>query len=860
MTRLPMGWTNSAQILQADMVHAFKRLMVRGAAEPYVDDLFIAGTRSRHEKGDGYETITGNPGIRRFVWEHARDVMEALWTARAYGITFSGKKKIQIGREQVTVLGHDVNYEGRVPAKDKLEKVENWPACKTESEVRQFLGVIGVLRVFIKGCQTLASPLQELLRKDAPFVWGPRQQEAMDSLKKACLEAPCLTSINYESDNEVILGVDSSQNGVGWFLAQVQDNGRRKYCRFGSHTFRETTRRYAQSKLELYGLYVALNLAHFYIYGVRNLVVEVDAQYLKGMVDNPDRFIDAAVARWIANIRLYDFQWRHVPGKDHVIADAFSRRRLTDGDADGDLDEMEDLLGKHYGMMAVLAEERRDSTPIVLGDRQLPQMTMAQLSKTRQALESQIANIQAYLSNPMDLSIFDSLSTQKRRSLMRYCSRFVLVEDQLYKRYDKEGRLTMVRVVPMQDRWQVIQEMHDGMGHKGTETIHQALARRVWWPGIEADIRWFVRTCIHCQMRSIVRPIVPIRVPVIPAPLHKWHIDTKHMPAVGGGYQYILHARCPFTGYSEAKAVKSENATNITTFIEEHLVARYGPCLVLVTDNGTPYLAAMEAIMKTWPKIQHIRISAYNSRANGIVERGHLTLQEALYRSGPARMWKKNLPKVLMAERITIRPSTGYSPYYLAHGIEPSLAIDMTEDTPLGRAAQVFASEAETVRFRESETKTRKHELEGVAQALARIRRAQAEKYVQQHPGAARLEVYKRGDLVLRHNSARTDKSQPRWHQPSVVIQRTRMNNYIIVPIHEVGEMDYSAKPSHVGARRVHRYHARDDLTEIVKKILAMHPGEDYQDSDLDEEIEDEVAAEEDIVGEDEKDLYAPET
>jgi hypothetical protein len=57
---------------------------------------------------------------------------------------------------------------------------------------------------------------------------------------------------------------------------------------FGSIAWTECESRYSQAKLELYGLFRALHAYHIYIIGVKNLVVEVDAKYLKGMLNNPD--------------------------------------------------------------------------------------------------------------------------------------------------------------------------------------------------------------------------------------------------------------------------------------------------------------------------------------------------------------------------------------------------------------------------------------------------------------------------------------------------------------------------------------------------------------------------------------------
>ena len=63
-----------------------------------------------------------------------------------------------------------------------------------------------------------------------------------------------------------------------------------------------------------------------YIIGVKNLVVEVDAKYIKGMINNPNIQPNATINRWIANILLFNFKLCHVSAKDHAPADGLSRR------------------------------------------------------------------------------------------------------------------------------------------------------------------------------------------------------------------------------------------------------------------------------------------------------------------------------------------------------------------------------------------------------------------------------------------------------------------------------------------------------------------------------------------------------
>src|SRR5216684_7180778 len=80
--------------------------------------------------------------------------------------------------------------------------------------------------------------------------------------------------------------------------------------------------------------------------------------------------------------------------------------------------------------------------------------------------------------------------------------------------------------------------------------------------------------------------------------------------------------------------------------------------------------------------IRHIRvrISAYNSRANGIVERQHRTIRESIVKAceGNISKWPIITPHAFWADRATTRKSTGHTPFFMAHGIEPILPFDIT--------------------------------------------------------------------------------------------------------------------------------------------------------------------------------------
>ncbi|KAI5822489.1 hypothetical protein K523DRAFT_220981, partial [Schizophyllum commune Tattone D] len=54
--------------------------------------------------------------------------------------------------------------------------------------------------------------------------------------------------------------------------------------------------------------------------------VKVDAQYIKGMLNDPDLQPNASVNRWIQGILLFDFTLIHVPAERFKGPDALSRR------------------------------------------------------------------------------------------------------------------------------------------------------------------------------------------------------------------------------------------------------------------------------------------------------------------------------------------------------------------------------------------------------------------------------------------------------------------------------------------------------------------------------------------------------
>jgi len=87
--------------------------------------------------------------------------------------------------------------------------------------------------------------------------------------------------------------------------------------------------------LELYGLFQALNATKLWLIGAKKLVVEVDAQYIKGILNKLDPHLNATMNRWIAAILMFDFKLVHVPGTKHKGPNGLLRR-VADSKKEGE--------------------------------------------------------------------------------------------------------------------------------------------------------------------------------------------------------------------------------------------------------------------------------------------------------------------------------------------------------------------------------------------------------------------------------------------------------------------------------------------------------------------------------------------
>jgi len=78
----------------------------------FLDDITLLEPKTQYEGKDGtYEVLSANPGIYRFVWEHAVNLNRILHRLVHAGATVSAKK-LQLCQPEIIVVGRKCMYKG----------------------------------------------------------------------------------------------------------------------------------------------------------------------------------------------------------------------------------------------------------------------------------------------------------------------------------------------------------------------------------------------------------------------------------------------------------------------------------------------------------------------------------------------------------------------------------------------------------------------------------------------------------------------------------------------------------------------------------------------------------------------------
>nr|GFA71840.1 putative reverse transcriptase domain-containing protein [Tanacetum cinerariifolium] len=261
---MPFGLTNAPTVFMDIMNHVCKPYLDKFVTV-FIDDILIY-SRNKEEHAN-----------------HLRIILELLRKKKLYA-KFS---KCDFWIRTVQFLGHLIDSQELHVDPAKIEAVKNWASPTTPTEIRQFLGLAGYYRRFIKDFSKISKSLTILTQKDKKFVWGEDQEIAFQILKQKLYEALILALP--EGNDDFVVYFDASIQDLGAVLMQ-----REKVIAYASRQLKPHEENYTIHDLEL-GAVKELNMRQ---------------------------------RRWLELLADYDCEIRYHPGKENVVADALSQKRI----------------------------------------------------------------------------------------------------------------------------------------------------------------------------------------------------------------------------------------------------------------------------------------------------------------------------------------------------------------------------------------------------------------------------------------------------------------------------------------------------------------------------------------------------
>lgn len=787
---LPFGEANApATFVQMIRHLVLKDMTGRGIAD-FVDDLLVHS-----------ETLE----------EHERDVNDLLSRLEQHGL-FIKPSKCQWMVKQVNFLGFTITAtdDGTTiaPMHSKIEAVTEWPAPRTQTQMRSFLGFANTFRSFIDGFSRIAAPLFDTLKKlrnkkTAPLRWTADARQAFDQLKEAITNSATLGIA--DANKPFIVHTDASDYAVGAVLSQLNDRGELRPIGFVSQKLTEVEYRWSVYEKELFSIVVALQRWSMHLMHAKHPVeIHNDHASLRYLLDQPK--LTAKQTRWLALLSTFaELRFIHVRGSDNARADALSRR------ADHDV-----------------GTEQRQQIRSDIAKQQFAEV-FGQLGLTNARINTLIAEVSAGDIELTDAIIagYEDDDQCKHVMLDPASSGYRLRWDMLERVSDNS---ILVPNVPSL-RARILRCVHDAptSGHLGINKTHDRLSANYHWANSFMDVIEYVQSCDTCQrskMRSGLQPGMQQSSEITPK-AHTIALDfLGPLTRTKNGKDSVLVVMDTFTKRVFLEAVTTTITADKTADIIINRVVRHqGIPRVIRSDRDSRFTG--EVWNSIWDKLgSQIKLTtSYHHQSNALPERfmQNLTASLRAFVNERGTDWDTKLVAVEMAYNTSVHSTTGMSPIELDLGIQARMPLDLChheDDTPPTAAMVLERIDANVVK------------------AFRAIHDAQ-ERDDKRVNASRRDEKYEIGelawldtnDLMIMHEPGKK-KLRPRWAGPFKVI---RVENELNVELELPAE--WRIHPV-IHIARLKRAHIRDQRFVLDDSNDEEHPPITREDHDMIQQID----------------------
>ena len=550
--------------------------------------------------------------------EHKKHLNALFDRLEEYGLVVNSDKCI-FGVKEIDFLGHRISCHGATPLPAKVEAIRSFPTPTTTSGLQEFVGMVNFYHRFVPAAAQLMQPLYKALagqtKKSAPLQWTDTLQHAFESTKEALAQATMLS--HPQTSAPTSLTVDASDIAIGGVLEQNID-GQWQPLAFFSRQLRPPEQKYSAFDRELLAVHCGVRHFRYFLEG-RIFTIFTDHKPLTFAMNKVSEPWSARQQRQLSAISEFSTDIQHISGKDNPVADALSRTTV-EHDSSDDFGLSAISEGIDYEAMATAQ----------LNDEEVQSLRTSETSL-------QLKDI-SYGTN--GTTVLCDISTGRARP-----------------------------VVPKSWQRKMFDAIH-GLSHPGIRATRRLISQKMVWKGMTKQINTWAKTCTSCQRAKVHRHT---RAPLGEYEKPSGRFSHVNIDLVGPlppsrGYTYLLTMVDRFTRWPEAIPLTSTDTEEIARAFITHWVARFGVPENISSDRGPQFTSQLWSNVCTLLGTQIKQTTAYHPQANGLVERFHRRMKEAIRAKLEGPNWIDQLPWVMLGIRTAPKEDLDTSSAELVYG------------------------------------------------------------------------------------------------------------------------------------------------------------------------------------------------
>ena len=598
------------------------------------------------------------------VEEHEKHLHMVLSRLREHHLK-AKFSKCSFWEKEIKFLGHIITKEGIAVDPSKVLAIQTWRKPRSVTEVRSFMGMAGYYRRFIRDFAKKSTPLTQLTKKEQPFVWSEKCEEAFRQLKEDLTQAPVLKIP--EANEDFVVYTDASGSGLGAVL--MQDN---QVVAYASRQLKPGEVKYATHDLELAAVVYALKLWRHYLLGAK-FKLFTDHKSLKYLFSQKE--LNMRQHRWVEFLAAYDLDMLYTPGKANKVADALSRQHS----------KVATLMMEEFKTLSFLTDLEVSNSDAQVMDMEEDTSTYGKVSLItfKSPLTDQVGEAQEkdeFLKERKDFILqggSDSHFTMDEKNYLRYKGRLCVPDDEEIKQ-------------------EILNLQHKSKYtiHPGGTKMYQDLKRQYWWKGMKGDVGRVVAKCLVCQQVKAEYKKPSGLLQPLAAPQWKWEgismdfIDGLPRSKKGNDSIWVIVDRLTKTAHFIP--VKSDrNAPKLAKIFMQEIVRLHGVPKSIVSDRDTIFSSKFWRSFQQAMGVELCMSTAYHPQSDGQTEVVNKFLEDLL------RMcvldfggsWEEHIHLAEFAYNNSFQRSIGMAPYEALYGrpcLSPTCWLEVGDKLVLG--------------------------------------------------------------------------------------------------------------------------------------------------------------------------------